>query len=133
MNQCLPQLVAAANVNATMEDKSKLFLNDLVSLPIIISDYDAIEANKSQTSPLVETTENSKANSEASDTASSYASSQSWTTGFTDFADEIWKRMTSGMKLKLREACVEVLRRTDDASEDEKIRWQYDNDARFLD
>ena len=63
---------------------------------------------------------------------------QNWTTGFSDFADEMWAKMTQGMKQKLREACVEVLRKTEE-EEAEGSRaecvssWQYDDDARFLD
>ena len=41
--------------------------------------------------------------------------------------------MTANMKQKLREVCVEVLKRTDDANGEEKMFWQYDDDARFLD
>lgn len=37
------------------------------------------------------------------------------------------------MKRKLREACVEVLKRTDDTGEKDNMCWQYDEDARFLD
>lgn len=60
---------------------------------------------------------------------------QNWTTGFSDFADEMWAKMTQGMKQKLREACVEVLRKTEEAdgSQAECMSWQYDDDARFLD
>jgi len=60
---------------------------------------------------------------------------QNWSTGFSDFADELWAKMTQGMKLKLREACVEVLKKTEDAGpgETEHMSWQYDDDARFLD
>ena len=59
---------------------------------------------------------------------------QNWTTGFSDFADEMWAKMMQGMKQKLREACVEVLRKTEGAEEDsEHMSWQYDDDARFLD
>lgn len=61
---------------------------------------------------------------------------QNWSTGFSDFADELWAKMTQGMKLKLREACVEVLKKTEDAAgpgETEHMSWQYDDDARFLD
>jgi len=57
---------------------------------------------------------------------------QNWSTGFSDFADDLWAKMTQGMKQKLREACVEVLKKTDDA-EPEHMEWQYDDDARFLD
>jgi hypothetical protein len=43
--------------------------------------------------------------------------------------------MTQGMKEKLREACVEVLRKTEDglAAGEERGSWLYDDDARFLD
>jgi hypothetical protein len=45
--------------------------------------------------------------------------------------------MTQGMKQKLREACVEVLRKTEEADGEqdraECMSWQYDDDARFLD
>lgn len=60
---------------------------------------------------------------------------QNWTTGFSDFADEMWAKMTQGMKQKLREACVEVLRKTEEAdgTGEECMSWQYDDDARFLD
>jgi hypothetical protein len=58
---------------------------------------------------------------------------QNWTTGFSDFADEMWAKMTQGMKQKLREACVEVLRKTEGPEEEEQLSWQYDDDARFLD
>ena len=58
---------------------------------------------------------------------------QNWTTGFSDFADEMWAKMTQGMKQKLCEACVEVLRKTEEAEEGEHMSWQYDDDARFLD
>ena len=60
---------------------------------------------------------------------------QNWTTGFSDFADEMWSKMTQGMKQKLREACVEVLRKTEEAegTRAEHMSWQYDDDARFLD
>jgi hypothetical protein len=58
---------------------------------------------------------------------------QNWPTGFSDFADEMWAKMTQGMKQKLREACVEVLRKTEEVEEGEHMSWQYDDDARFLD
>jgi hypothetical protein len=59
---------------------------------------------------------------------------QNWATGFSDFADDLWAKMTQGMKEKLREACVEVLRKTEDVAESGNVgAWQYDDDARFLD
>jgi hypothetical protein len=49
----------------------------------------------------------------------------------------MWARMTQGMKQKLREACVEVLRKTEEGQAEgeraECMSWQYDDDARFLD
>lgn len=56
-----------------------------------------------------------------------------WNTGFSDFADEMWAKMTQGMKQKLREACVEVLKKTEDPESEKMMSWQYDDDARFLD
>lgn len=41
--------------------------------------------------------------------------------------------MTQGMKQKLREACVEVLKKTEEDERTEHLSWQYDDDARFLD
>lgn len=60
---------------------------------------------------------------------------QNWITGFSDFADEMFAKMTQSMKQKLREACVEVLRKTEEAdgSQAECMSLQYDDDARFLD
>ena len=37
------------------------------------------------------------------------------------------------MKQKLREACVEVLRKTEDTEKNERMSREYDDDARFLD
>ena len=107
---------------------SALYLNDLVSLPIIITDFDAetdSTSKKSDDQTLPQT---------ASSTASE-ASFQKWTTGFNDFADEMWKSMTAGMRAKLREAAVEVLKRTDDTKSGAKGEFwgEWDEDARFLD
>ena len=122
-----------------------ILINDFVGLPIIISDFDALpDNNNSNTSsqpsqPLTPTT-----NSQSSTISQAYSNNtvsamqQNWTTGFSDFADEMWAKMTQGMKQKLREACVEVLRKTEE-EEAEGSRaecvssWQYDDDARFLD
>ena len=41
--------------------------------------------------------------------------------------------MTASMKQKLRDACVEVLRKTEDTEKDGRMSWEYDDDARFLD
>ena len=102
------------------------------NLPIIVSDYDEVLATKSTTSqqqPSSKIESNSAPASSASSTTNSPVQ-QSVTLGFADFADELWSRMTNGMKIKLREACVEVLKRTEDADEAENV---WDEDARLLD
>ena len=115
-------------------DSSTLFLNNLVSLPINISDYDAMNFSPHHTSGSTTQENASREHSVArSDTASDTISKQKWSTGFSDFADDLWSRMTAGMKQKLRDACVEVLKRTDGHSHEERMYWQYDDDARFLD
>lgn len=120
------------------------FVIDFVGLPIIISDYDAITSTSSSTptadsNSSIDTAQPSAGESTASSTYSQAYSSgtvsamqQNWNTGFSDFADDLWAKMTQGMKQKLREACVEVLKKTEDA-EPEHMSWQYDDDARFLD
>ncbi|GAB1728885.1 hypothetical protein NU195Hw_g8896t1 [Hortaea werneckii] len=118
--------------------------NDFVSLPIIVSDYDALIDSKplSKTKPLrprvdVQSPSTSSTspslNPSPSDKGNSLASQQNWSTGFNDFVDSLWSHMTNGMKSKLREACVEVLRRTEDPSEEEKLWGVWDEDARMLD
>jgi hypothetical protein len=115
------------------------FVIDFVGLPIIISDYDALTTPAPSSNSSIETAQSSS-QSTSSSTAVSLAYSngtasamqQNWSTGFSDFADDLWAKMTQGMKQKLREACVEVLRKTEDA-EPEHMSWQYDDDARFLD
>ena len=117
-----------------IDKSSTLFLNDLCSLPIIISDYDAMTASPRHTSRGTMEESASRDDSVAtSDTASDTRPKQKWSTGFGDFADELWSRMTDGMKQKIREACVEVLKRTDGHSKEESMCWQNDDDARFLD
>jgi hypothetical protein len=121
------------------------FVIDFVGLPIIISDYDALtttstatstsssnESNDTaQTSPN-QSTSSSTAMSQTYSFGTASAMQQKWSTGFSDFADDLWAKMTQGMKQKLREACVEVLKKTEEA-EPEHMSWQYDDDARFLD
>ncbi|RMY16473.1 hypothetical protein D0867_06499 [Hortaea werneckii] len=121
--------------------------NDFVSLPIIVSDYDALVDSKppSTTKPsrpridvqsnlaLSSSSPSSSLKSAPSDNSSSLASQQNWSTGFNDFVDSLWSHMTNGVKSKLREACVEVLRRTEDPSEEEKLWGVWDEDARMLD
>lgn len=107
--------------------------NDFVSLPIIISDYDALVAKTAATGASSTRATTTSSSATTTTLTSSASAATQWTTGFADFADGIWSMMNEGLKRKLREACVEVLKRTDDASEEEKIAWVYDEDARFLD
>lgn len=102
-------------------------LKDFVGLPIIVSDYDDLTNNKNSPG-----TSQHDRHSSTSSTSTTTTSEQNWSTGFSDFADDLWAKMTTGMKKKLREACVEVLRKTEEA-EPERMSWQYDDDARFLD
>ena len=119
-----------------------ILVNDFVGLPIIISDFDALANNNTSSQPTQSPT--STANSPSSTApaiSQAYSNNtisamqQNWTTGFSDFADEMWAKMTQGMRQKLREACVEVLRKTEEADgpRAECMSWQYDDDARFLD
>ena len=111
-------------------DTNVWILNDHVSLPIIISDWDAVTEKKRS---LSETTSGHTERSNSSATEDtrriSVASEQNWTTDFGQVAEDFWKSLTDGMKRKLRDACVEVLRRTDD----EEIFSPFDDDARLLD
>lgn len=110
---------------------SALYLNDLVSLPIIITDFDiqGVESKKSDDSSPAQTP-SSESNTTAGD-----ASVQKWATGFNDFADEVWKSMTAAMRSKLRDAAVEVLKRTDDTKFGARgeLWGEWDDDARLLD
>ena len=119
-----------------------ILINDFVGLPIIISDFDALpDNNNSNTSSQPSQPPTPTTNSQSSTISQAYSNNtvsamqQNWTTGFSDFADEMWAKMTQGMKQKLREACVEVLKKTEEAdgTEGEHMSWQYDDDARFLD
>ncbi|KAK5129386.1 hypothetical protein LTR08_003546 [Meristemomyces frigidus] len=104
------------------------------NLPIIISDYDAILAAKNTSlERKPSATESNIAPASSTSSTTNSPVEQNVTLGFADFADELWSRMTHGMKTKLREACVEVLKRTEDNDEEEKTAWVWDEDARFLD
>jgi hypothetical protein len=112
--------------------------NDLVSLPIIITDWDVVVENQRHASTSSSADIDTTPSPSRTETSSASPSSQRWSTGFTAYTDDLWKRMSVGMKQKLREACVEVLKRTDDVSDAMKehgdnMSWQYDDDARFLD
>jgi len=119
------------------------FVIDFVGLPIIISDYDALTNSPTSTPSSNGSIDNAQTTSRQSTLSSTTVSQayssgtasamqQNWSTGFSDFADDLWAKMTQGMKQKLREACVEVLKKTEEA-EPEHMEWQYDDDARFLD
>lgn len=126
-----------------------LLIHDFVGLPIFVSDFDALTSSTSSTSspspnsgtaatPIQSPADRSRTTSVVSTAYSNSTTSalqQNWTTGFSDFADELWAKMTQSMKSKLREACVEVLRKTGEGEgmDVEHMGWQYDDDARFLD
>ncbi|KAK5722928.1 hypothetical protein LTR17_014141 [Elasticomyces elasticus] len=119
---------------------------DFGNVPMcIVTDYDAMLAKEKHLNKPVTTSDSTSSitsnRQSVSTTAASISSAatsslnqaQQWSTGFADVADAIWNRMTGSMRQKLQEACVEVLRRTDDPSDEEKVAWMYDEDARFLD
>lgn len=54
-----------------------------------------------------------------------------WSTGFNIFVDDIWSKMSGAAKGAVRDACVEVLRRTETEQVIERS-WE-DNDAHLLD
>lgn len=127
--------------------------NDFVGLPIIVSDYDAIlnhtkpQSNSARdpsrpsdhssanapSSPTTTTTASSPSASVPANREAPFAAQQNWATGFNDFVDGLWSQMSAGVKQKLREACVEVLRRTEDPGEEERLWGVWDEDARLLD
>lgn len=117
----------------TYGDPNILILNDHVSLPIIISDYDAIQANKEEASEHAQHRSHNRQDSvSTTESEGSTIATYHWTTGFGQYLDECWSRMTDHAKRKLRDACGEVLRRTDDTAED-GVFSRCDDDARMLD
>lgn len=134
--------IATSNSRPSNMAAANPFSNDFVGLPIIISDFDALantppsNNGSNRTGPPPSNQSQPRTPSESNDSASrnnAAATQMSWNTGFSDFADELWAKMTQGMKQKLREACVEVLKKTEDAEPENMMSWQYDDDARFLD
>ena len=101
-------------------------------LPIIISDWDAAQAQATST-VSADTKHIPSSSGSITTTATSSPIERNWNTGFSDFADDLWRSMTASMKQKLRDACVEVLRKTEDTEKDGRMSWEYDDDARFLD
>ena len=98
--------------------------HDFVSLPIIITDWDAVTQTKNQLQ--VPTAEIERSHTIAKTTSSD--------AGLTESFETIWKRLSDATKMKIREAANGVLRRTGDSSlTQHEMSFQYDNDARFLD
>lgn len=101
---------------------------DFISLPIIITDWDALTAAKSHIrAPTAEI--------ERSHTISRMATSSKEEPGkpaFNESVEEIWNRISDTTKSKIREAALEVLRRTDEC-QSTKMSFHYDDDAHFLD
>ena len=95
---------------------------DFVSLPIIVTDWDAMNDAKSHVQSPVREIERSRTTSKIAHEPEKPALNESF--------EEIWGRISSTTKAKIREAAMEVLRRTDTS---EKLSFQYDDDARFLD
>ncbi|KAK4507855.1 hypothetical protein PRZ48_001590 [Zasmidium cellare] len=109
-------------------DAMDILSKDFVSLPIIITDWDAIAAAKSHIIAPKEEIARSLTVSRMA-TASQQEPARP---AFKESAEEIWNRISDTTKSKLREAALEVLRRTDEC-QNEKMTFQYDDDARFLD
>lgn len=115
-----------------------ILIHDFVGLPIIVSDFDALTSSPATSNTNPNTNDTAQPapptirQPSTFSTTGSTATQQNWSTGFSDFADELWAKMTQSMKQKLRDACVEVLRKTEE-SQPEHMSWQHDDDARFLD
>ncbi|GAB7364927.1 hypothetical protein MBLNU230_g5715t1 [Neophaeotheca triangularis] len=115
------------------------FPEHFLGLPIIITDDDAISTRSTNTttSASPQQTSPQQASTPASSQSSSSTSSQTWQADLTTLADGLWNAITNTVKQKLRAACAEVLRRTDDPEGREwKVgggKWGLDEDARFLD
>jgi cell pole-organizing protein PopZ len=99
---------------------------DFLGLPIIIIDYEALCTAKQSTRTPTEMATRSRA-------ASAALNEKSAQMGFADAIDELWDQMSSAMRNKVREACYEVLRRTDGSKDVVGRDFDNDNDARFLD
>lgn len=104
--------------------------HDFISLPIVISDYDAICESKKRVH--VPTAEIERSRSNASNARRDDSKELEKSAGFTESVEDIWNRISDATKQKIREACMEVLRRTEQSQSDDQA-FQYDDDARFLD
>lgn len=106
--------------------------HDFISLPIVICDYDAICESKKIV--RVPTAEIERSRSNASNGSRDDSKEPEKLAGFTESVEDIWNRISDATKQKIREACMEVLRRTEQSrSDDQMTSFQYDDDARFLD
>lgn len=117
-------------------DSATLMLNDFVSLPIIISDRDArsTESESSTSEPTSSAQTKRRDSFQSFRDPLSFSAQTNWSTGFGCYVDDIFSRMTDGMKQKVREACFEVLRRTDSRVDNGAgFGAAYDEDARLLD
>ncbi|KAH9817786.1 hypothetical protein Tdes44962_MAKER05496 [Teratosphaeria destructans] len=122
---------------------------EFAGLPVIVSDYDAI-LKPSSIELLLTATNDMRTTTPYTDPCSSRSNSPPLLSsiasplftdahplplraaGFAELADAFWSRLTSSMKSRIRTACIEVLKRVNDPSEEEKIAWMYDDDSRFL-
>lgn len=55
------------------------------------------------------------------------------TDAISDAAENAWFRLSSVVKQTVREACIGLLRRTEEAPTISALDFEYDDDARFLD
>lgn len=101
---------------------------DFVSLPIIITDWDAVTEAKSHIQ--TPTAEIAKSHM-ISQMARASSMQEVDKPAFKESAEQIWNRILDSTKSKIREAALEVLRRTDEG-QNENMTFQYDDDARFL-
>lgn len=101
---------------------------DFVSLPIIITDWDALMEAKSH----IQTPTEEIARSHTISQMAKASKQEVDKPAFKESAEQIWSRISDSTKSKIREAALEVLRRTDEC-QNEKMTFQYDDDARFLD
>lgn len=105
-----------------------ILAKDFVSLPIIITDWDTITEAKSH----IKTPKEEIARSHTVSRMATGSKQEPGLPAFKESTEEIWNRISDTTKSKIREAALEVLRRTDEC-QNEKMTFQYDDDARFLD
>lgn len=99
--------------------------HDFASLAIIVTDWDALYAK---------TTTNSRFTAPPRTRSSAIPEPIEYNTesGISNGLDEIWSLLSNVLKNKLREACIGVLRRTDNFDASENC-YRLDEDARLLD